>query len=133
MDEKSCKSCGEFKPLNQYSVKDKASGRLSPTCKACFAAKAKLKRGVSAEPSVSAGPSVSADSRSVTPAERDPKGHELEPASVHSTRAEALERVIAEVKQVADSKPKPASILCGCGRYEVLGHDTECLRCMRGR
>ena len=127
MDEKSCKSCGEFKPLNQYSVKDKASGRLEPACKACVAASRRAKRGVSA------GPSVSADSRSVTPAERDPKGHELEPASVHSTRAEALERVIAEVKQVADSKPKPASILCGCGRYEVLGHDTECLRCMRGR
>lgn len=121
MSERACNKCGEFKPEDQYSVVDKASGRRTPTCKACRAAAVKAKR-------------------TAKPADREAKPHEVEPAeracgaSADKARPPAdealVERAIEVLVRSADV-PTKRDGLCRCGRFQLLpGHDA-CLRCSR--
>ena len=123
MSERACNKCGEFKAEDQYSVVDKASGRRSPTCKTCRASAAKARR-------------------TAEPGERDPKGHELEPAERPADEArpsadeasadEALvEQAIEVLVKSADVPTKRGAVMCRCGRFQLLPGHERCLRCDR--
>jgi hypothetical protein len=36
METKSCRKCGETRPVTEFYVQDKATGRLNPWCKVCY-------------------------------------------------------------------------------------------------
>lgn len=126
MPEKACNKCGEFKAEDQYSVVDKASGRRGPTCKSCKASATKARR-------------------TAKPADRDPKGHEVEPAErpadearpkADKARVESASADEALVEQAIEVLVKSADVptkqtLCKCGRFQVLPGHERCLRCDR--
>jgi hypothetical protein len=133
-----CNKCGEFKPESEYSVVSKASGRRSPTCKACRASAAKARR--TAEPAGGdakrheAEPAERSADEAQLPADTARPADEARPADTQRPSADEADEALIEraIEVLVKSADVPtSSALCQCGRYNVLPGHSRCLRCGR--